>query len=187
MGLPANSYKDTVRKAATMSGKADYKPRRGMIGSEILQRKDFWSSALYVVIGAGTIAAASRYEFGSPSNMGPGFFPIVLGSLLVVIGGTIALRVISGGEKAEARIGFVNWKALALISAATVAFGLLLPLMGVLVALPALMLMGAAASRHFRMEPRAIAGMLLLSGICALVFVIGLGVPMPLLGSLFGG
>ena len=76
--------------------------------------------------------------------------------------------------------------ALALVSGSTVLFGLLLPYAGVLIALPVLMLVGAAASRHFRIEPRAIIGMFVLSGACALVFVIGLGVPMPLLGSLFG-
>ena len=170
-----------------MSDSADYEPGGGTLGREILYRKDFWSAVLYIVLGTGTVVASLRYEFGSPSNMGPGFFPVVLGSLLAMIGGIIAVRAFAKGDRADARVGFVNWKALALITASTVVFGLLLPLVGVLIALPLLMLMGAAASRHFRIELRAIIGMLLLSGACALVFVIGLGVPMPLLGSLFGG
>lgn len=170
-----------------MSGRAEHRLKGGIFSSETLQRKDFWSAVLYIVLGTGTIAASSRYELGGPSNMGPGFFPIILGALLVIIGSIIAMRVFLGGQKPNSKVGFVNWKALALISAATVAFGLLLPLTGVLIALPVLMMVGAAASRHFRIEFRALAGVLLLSAACALVFVIGLGVPMPLFGSLFGG
>ena len=167
-----------------MSGSADQPP----FASQILYRKDFWSAVLYIALGLGTIIASLHYDFGSPSNMGPGFFPIVLSTMLVIIGCVIAGRVLATlNAGAEARLGFVNWKALALVSGSTVLFGLLLPYAGLLIALPALMLMGAAASRHFRLELRAIIGMLVLSGACALVFVVGLGVPMPLLGSLFGG
>lgn len=167
-----------------MSGSAEQQP----LASEILHRKDFWSAVLYIGLGLGTIVASLHYDFGSPSNMGPGFFPIILSAMLVIIGCIIAGRVLATlGAGAEARLGFINWKALALVSGSTVLFGLLLPYAGVLIALPVLMLVGASASRHFRLDLRAIIGMLVLSGACALVFVIGLGVPMPLLGSLFGG
>ncbi|KQX34919.1 hypothetical protein ASD04_16190 [Devosia sp. Root436] len=171
-----------------MSGRAEYKPGGSAFASEILQRKDFWSAVLYVTLGIGTIIASLGYEFGSPSNMGPGFFPIILGAMLAIIGGVIAIRVFTTTDgNPDMRLGFINWKALALVSGSTVLFALLLPYSGVLIALPALMLVGAAASRHFRIELRAVAGMLVLSAACALVFVVGLGVPMPLLGSLFGG
>ena len=171
-----------------MSGTAVSKPGGSAHVSEVFRRKDFWSAVLYIGLGLGTIMASLHYDFGSPSNMGPGFFPIILSTILVIIGCVIALRALATlGAGADARLGFINWKALALVSASTALFGLLLPHTGVLIALPVLMLVGAAASRHFRFELRAIIGMLALSGTCALVFVIGLGVPMPLLGSLFGG
>ena len=167
-----------------MSGSAEQPP----FASEILHRKDFWSAVLYITLGLGTVIASLRYEFGGPSNMGPGFFTIILSTILVIIGCIIGGRVlVTLGAGADARLGFINWKALALVTGSTVLFGLLLPYAGVLIALPALMLVGAAASRHFHLELRAIIGMLVLSGTCTLVFVIGLGVPMPLLGSLLGG
>lgn len=171
-----------------MPGKAEYKA----VGSsafvdELMHRKDFWSAILYIALGAATIIASLGYEFGSASNMGPGFFPIVLSTFLIIIGCTLAIRSFTtAGDVPNSRVGHMNWKALALVSGSTVVFGLLLPLTGVLIALPALMLTGASASRHFRLEMRAILGMLVLSGACALVFVVGLGVPMPLFGSLFG-
>ena len=171
-----------------MPGNVDHRPDRHAFIAEILHRKDFWSAILYIALGAVTIVSSLEYEFGGPSNMGPGFFPIVLSTMLVIIGGTIGVRVFAtaGGGQGSS-LGFVNWKALLLVSGSTVLFGLLLPYAGLLIALPVLMLTGAAASRHFRIEPRALFGMIALSGACALVFVVGLGVPMPLLGSLFGG
>lgn len=171
-----------------MSGSAASKPGGDASQVSVLQRKDFWSAVVFTGLGLGTIAASLRYDFGSPSNMGPGFFPIVLSTMLVVIGCVIGIRVFAGSKAGpEVRVGFINLKALALVTASTVLFGLLLPYAGVLIALPVLMLVGAMASRHFRLKPQAIVGMLLLSTATVLVFVIGLGVPMPLLGSLFGG
>lgn len=171
-----------------MSDRAENKQGGGAFSRDILQRKDFWSAILYIGLGLGTNIASLRYEFGSPSNMGPGFFPIILSTILVLIGCIIGVRVFATHTVGpDVRLGFINWKALALVPVSTVLFGLLLPYAGVLIALPVLMLMGAAASRHFRLEWRAIIGMLLLSTATVLVFVIGLGVPMPLLGAAFGG
>ena len=66
---------------------------------------------------------------------------------------------------------------------ATALFGLLLPVLGLVLALLALLLLSASASSRFRFDPRAAAGLVLLIAFCALVFVTALGVPMPLLGS----
>jgi hypothetical protein len=170
-----------------MSGRAEHEPG-GAFTKDVLHRKAFWSAVLYITLGSVTIVVSSDYGFGGPSNMGPGFFPIILSILLVIIGSAIAVRSLAAAEKGgDQRLESINWKALGLVPGSTALFGLLLPYTGVLIALPALMLMGAAASRHFRIEMRAIFGMLTLSCACALVFVVGLGVPMPLLGSLFGG
>ena len=171
-----------------MSGSPELTRGHTPFSESVLQRKDFWSAVVYVGLGVGTIIVSRRYDFGSPSNMGPGFFPIILSSILVLIGSIIGIRVFVAGDAGpEVRLGIINWKALALITAATVAFGVLLPYAGVLIALPVLMMIGAAASRHFRLELRALLGMLLLSTATVLIFVIGLGVPMPILGSLFRG
>ena len=46
---------------------------------EFLERKDFWSGLMLIVIGGGAIFIARNYPFGSSLRMGPGYFPIVLG------------------------------------------------------------------------------------------------------------
>ncbi|MHB8493814.1 MAG: tripartite tricarboxylate transporter TctB family protein [Casimicrobiaceae bacterium] len=58
--------------------------------------KDFWSGALFIAVGVGAIVLGSKYTLGSAARMGPGYFPRLLGILLVALGGMLALRVLSG-------------------------------------------------------------------------------------------
>jgi hypothetical protein len=79
------------------------------------------------------------------------------------------------------------WRPLVLVLGATVLFGLLLDRLGLLIALPCLLVVSAMASRYSRLDATSVAAMIGLVAFCALVFVKGLGVPMPLLGSWLGG
>jgi hypothetical protein len=64
-------------------------------------KKDYYGGALMVLIGLGAAYAGSGYQTGSLSHMGPGFFPVAVGSLLALVGVLIALsaRVDSGKGK----------------------------------------------------------------------------------------
>lgn len=62
-------------------------------------------------------------------------------------------------------------------------FGWLLPRAGFIVALLALCLVSAAASKEFRFDAKATLGLAALVIFCAAVFVKGLGVPLPLWGA----
>jgi hypothetical protein len=77
-------------------------------------------------------------------------------------------------------------KAGFLVILATVLFGVLINRAGLIIALLALVLVSAAASEKFRFEWKAAAGLFVLIAFCALVFVKGLGVPMPLIDTWFG-
>src|SRR5688572_24364681 len=62
---------------------------------EFLERKDFWSGLMLIVSGGTAIYIASNYTFGSSLRMGPGYFPTVLGGLLILFGlyvGATSLR-----------------------------------------------------------------------------------------------
>ncbi len=64
--------------------------------------KDFWSGALFVAVGVGAIVLGSKYTLGSVARMGPGYFPRLIGILLVVLGGMLALRALAvDGPKVE--------------------------------------------------------------------------------------
>ena len=145
--------------------------------------KDFWTGVLYVAFGGAAFWLAREYGMGTASRMGPGYFPTVLSALLMLFGViSLGRSFIVPGEA----IGKLALKSAALIVVATVLFGFLLPRAGLVIALLVLVLVSASASEKFRFDWRAVAGLVLLVAFCALVFVKGLGVPMPLLGSWFG-
>ena len=145
--------------------------------------KDFWAGVLYAAIGGAAIVIARDYGMGSSSRMGPAYFPTVLGGLLLLIG--IASLVRSFFARGEP-IGAIAWKGMFLVTLATVLFGVLLRPAGLVVALATLILVSAAASVKFRVDWRALALMVGLIVFCGLVFVKGLGLPVPLLGTWFG-
>jgi len=136
-----------------------------------------------VAVGASTLVITRDYGLGTAFRMGPGYFPTVLGWLLVVIGLASLTRAVvrAGDPLAPMRI-----KGLFAVTAATLAFGLLVRSAGLVVALPLLVLGSAAASARFRWGP-ALALAIGLTVFCAAVFLKGLGVPLPLLGRWFGG
>ena len=51
--------------------------------------KDFWAGLLFIGLGILAITVGSRYNLGTAARMGPGYFPRILGILLIVIGAII--------------------------------------------------------------------------------------------------
>ncbi len=52
-------------------------------------RRELWAGIITVLVGLGTIVEASSYNVGNLARMGPGYFPVVLGVLLVFLGALI--------------------------------------------------------------------------------------------------
>ncbi len=150
--------------------------------SQIRNPRDFWAGIIYVVIGAGAFVMAQDYKMGTAVKMGPGYFPAALGGLLVLIG--LASLIRSLVRPGEAISDFAV-KGLVLVVGGTFLSGYLMRHAGLVMALPLLVLITALASIKFRWTSALAlaAGMTLFS---ALVFVKGLGLPIPLLGSWFG-
>lgn len=151
--------------------------------SHVLQKKDFWAGVLYIAFGAAAFWIGRDYPMGTAGRMGAGYFPAVLSIILVLIGLLSAARAfVQEGET----VGAIAWKPLVLVVGSTVLFGILLPTAGLAIALAVLILVSSLASQHFRFDPKAAAGLILMVAFCTLVFVKALGVPMPLIGSWFG-
>ena len=146
--------------------------------------RDFWAGLLYLALGAAVVILGRQYAMGTASRMGPGYFPAVLGSLLALLGGIAIVRsLLRTGEP----IGAIAWKPAALVLGGTALFGLLLERTGLLIALPAMIVVGALASRYTRLDLVSVGALIGIVVFCALVFVKGLGVPMPLVGTWLGG
>ncbi|WP_207458162.1 tripartite tricarboxylate transporter TctB family protein [Azospirillum sp. SYSU D00513] len=146
--------------------------------------KDLLAGVLYLAFGLAGVWIARDYSMGTSSRMGAGYFPTVLGGMLILFG---LLSVIRSFLVPGEAVGTVAWKGLALVVGATALFGVLLEPAGLVVSLLVLILLSASASRMFRFEWRAAVALVALVAFCVFVFVRGLGVPMPLFGSWFGG
>lgn len=144
--------------------------------------KDFWTGVVFMAFGAAAMLLARGYPFGSTFKMGPGYFPTVLGMLLVLVGLVVALR---GLLRPGAAVGAFAWREILRVLTATLLFGALLRGAGLIVAVLVLVMIGASASRFFRWGAAAAlaAGM---AAFCVLVFVKALGMPIPMLGPWFG-
>jgi hypothetical protein len=145
--------------------------------------KDFWTGLIYICFGSSAILIAREYGMGTAVKMGPAYFPTILGGLLVGIG---AISVIRSFVVPGAPIGRVAFKGLILVSVSVLLFGLVVRGAGLAVAIPLLVIISASASSRFRWRPTLImaAGLTIF---CVLVFIKGLGIPLPIVGPWLGG
>jgi hypothetical protein len=139
--------------------------------------KDFWSGMMLIAVGAVAVYIARDYPFGNALRMGAGFFPVVLGVVLVLFGLYFAVRGLHDSAKIEG-----NWsiRALVVLPLAFVAFGVLMERAGFVPAMLALTLGSAAAGREFRLG-EVIALSVLLTALCVALFIFALGLPYPLI------
>lgn len=135
--------------------------------------RDIHAGLFFLVLGGLTVLLARPYRLGSADDMGPGYFPAVLGIILAAVGVALAIvGALRGGDAITA----VRIRPLASVLGAIVAFGLLLETAGLLVATPVAVILASAASTEFRLwEAAALGGVLV--GLMTGVFVFGLGLP----------
>jgi Tripartite tricarboxylate transporter TctB family len=144
---------------------------------------DILAGLIFVAFGLGFAVMSLSYELGTPLRMGPGYFPLVLGGILVLLGLLIAGKgfVAGAGPGDEGRFGSVPWRALVLLVVAVLFFGLTVRGLGLVPATAVAALLAAlASSRTGILAAVAIAaGLTVLS---VLIFVLALQLRLPLLG-----
>lgn len=99
---------------------------------------------LFTASGLGIAIASSSYRLGTADEMGPGYFPLLVGALLALVG--IAILISTLGSPAEkTELGHWDLRRLGTVVGALIAFGLLVEPMGLLVAVAALVTIAATA------------------------------------------
>ncbi len=149
----------------------------------IRSTKDFWAGFLYIFFGSIAIIVARDYGMGTGVKMGPAYFPTILGGLLAGIG---LISVVRSFIAPGTPIGAFAFKGLILVTASVVLFGFIARGVGLVVALPLLVVMSASASKRFRWRTALIMAAVL-TIFCSVVFVEGLGIPLPIVGPWLGG
>ncbi len=153
----------------------------------IKNRADFFSGLLFVAVGGAFAWGATSYDVGQASQMGPGYFPRLIGVLTTLVGLIIAFKAMAfAGEADAGRIGRWAWRPLILIIAANFIFGIALsgipsiglPVAGLIVGVFALTFLSALAGEDFDLREVTILATVL-AGMAYLVCVTLLSFNLP--------
>lgn len=137
--------------------------------------KSFLSGVLFMVFGGAAVLIASGYRMGTVVQMGPGYFPTMVGLVITLIGFGLAVRGFLFPETSEPVEG-LHIRPLVLILAAVAVFGLTVRSWGLVLSVMALV----AISRFAGREGGALELVLMLAALTVipvLVFVYGLNIP----------
>jgi len=173
---------------------------------KIKNQKDFFAGLMFMGIGVAFALGATKYQLGTGARMGPGYFPLLLGILLAVIGTVIVFNAATVQAPDGHQIGKWAWRPLFFILAANFAFGILLgglhlripreglpdlinvkiPAMGLIIGIYALTFISSLAGKEFNVK-----GVFILSTVLAIgsymVFIWALKLQFPVWPSFITG
>ncbi len=120
---------------------------------KLASQKDFYSGLMFTIVGIVFAVGATNFTVGSAARMGPGYFPLLLGILLSILGVVVTLQSFKSKAVDGDPIGSIAWRPLSFIIGANLAFGVLLvgvpalgiPAFGMIIAIYALVLIGGYA------------------------------------------
>lgn len=161
---------------------------------KIKSQKDFFAGLMYLVVGLAFAIGAYEYNVGTAARMGPGYFPLILGVILALIGVVIAFKATVSGPKDGDPIGKWAWRPIFFVLGANFAFGILLvgihswgiPGFGLIVAIYALVLIASYARKEANFKETLVLATILAVGSYA-VFVWALNLQFPVWPSFIVG
>jgi hypothetical protein len=153
---------------------------------QIKSQKDFFSGLMFTVVGAAFAYGATNYSIGSGGRMGPGYFPLLLGVILAILGSAIMFKALVVETQTGDKIGKWAWKPLFFIISANLLFGVLLgglpnlgiPAMGLIAAIFGVTIVASLAGDSFNLKEVLILSVVLSIG-SYLAFIVLLKLQFP--------
>jgi len=126
----------------------------------IKSQRDFFSGLMFTAVGGAFAWGATNYNIGEAARMGPGYFPLMLGIVLALVGLLIIFESLVVETEDGERIGAWAWRPLTFIIGANVVFGICigglpgigLPALGMIIGIYALTFVAALAGDEFRVK-----------------------------------
>lgn len=152
----------------------------------IKSQKDFFSGLMFMGVGVAFAWGATTYNVGQGARMGPGYFPLMLGILMAVLGAGVTFKALVVETEGGDKIGKWAWKPLTYIILANLVFGVLLaglpslgvPAMGMIAAIYALTFIASMAEDGWKVKNTLILATILAAG-SYLAFVVLLKLQFP--------
>ncbi|MDF2114325.1 tripartite tricarboxylate transporter TctB family protein [Roseiarcaceae bacterium H3SJ34-1] len=138
--------------------------------------KDFWSGLFFTAVGMFFVAVASGYRLGDMHRLGPGMFPVLVGSLMALLGFFLAGRSLVMDGEPVARL---HRRSVGIGLLSVVAFGIALRPLGLVPSIVILVLVSSFAGKDVRIiETIVLALVLALLSVVVFVWVVGMEVPL---------
>ena len=135
--------------------------------------RDIVGGLALIAIGVFAAVHAERYDMGELQRMGPGYFPVALGTLLAILGVFVAVPALFRQGTAVK----IEWKSLTWVFAGILAFAFLLNPLGLIFATAISIILFTLASDLTWKVRFILAGCVAL--ITYLIFSFGLGMVLP--------
>ena len=153
---------------------------------KIKSQKDFFAGLMYLAVGGAFAIGATEYNLGTGARMGPGYFPLILGVILAIIGLVISFKATLSGPSDGDPVGSWAWRQILFILGANFAFGVLLvgvpalgiPGFGLIVAIYGLVIIASFARKEVELKETLILATILAIG-SYVVFVWALNLQFP--------
>ena len=152
----------------------------------VKSQKDFFSGLLFIAVGVAFAWGATNYKVGDAARMGPGYFPLLLGVLMAIVGLAVTFTSMTVETEDGERIGKFAWRPLFFIILSNLMFGVLLgglpsiglPYMGMIAAIIVLTFIAALAGEEFKFKEVLILS-LILAASCYVTFIVMLKLQFP--------
>jgi Tripartite tricarboxylate transporter TctB family len=152
----------------------------------IKSQKDFFAGLLFLVVGIAFALGARTYNVGTGARMGPGYFPLMLGVVLAILGAVEIVKALIIGKNGGDKIGKWAWRPIIFVLGANLAFGVLLgglpkfkvPAMGLILGIYALVIIASLAGERFKIKDVLILATILAIG-SYLAFIVLLKLQIP--------
>lgn len=140
---------------------------------------DLLAGSIFIAFGLFFALTSLTYEVGTPFQMGPGFLPLILGGVLVLLG----VIVVGSGfvSEREEAVGSLPWRGVVLIPIAFIFFGLTVRGLGLVPALFITTLLAVLSSERVSVL-MALAIAVGLTALSVLIFVVALQLRLALFG-----
>jgi hypothetical protein len=153
---------------------------------KIKSQKDFFSGLMFTIVGAAFALGATTYTVGNGARMGPGYFPLMLGILLAILGSVVLFKALVVETADGEPIGKWAWRPLVFVILANLLFGVMigglpsigLPAMGMIMGIYVLTIVSSMADGHFKLKEVLILATIL-SVMSYLAFVVLLKLQFP--------
>jgi hypothetical protein len=147
----------------------------------VMNRKDVASGAFFVVVGLFYgFTAWNTLPLGMMLNMGPGYFPLVLSALLVILGLAVVMRGFA--TQSASPFGKVPWRGVLFLTLATLFFATFFRQVGMPPSVFVSTFLASLSSPQIKPVTAAFIS-LCLALFCVLVFSYGLDLPAPIFGT----